>query len=468
MSRRSKDNWDAQIIALVSAFEANQESIFLDPEHYLDLVDFYESEEQFEKALHVTQLAIAHYRFSTEFYGRQAQILLRTNRAKEAKDLLETGLTFTPGDFDLRHLLCQADIHLGAIEQGLYQLDDLKLQADNEAMSDLLLTEALAYEKSAEYEKLFYTLQAAIRIDYSNERALERLFLCTGVCRKHEEATVLYHEIIDEDPYNSLAWFCLGHSYAHLRRESEALEAYEYAFLSDPDFEEAYLEFAELNYDGGHYQIALEAYQDAMERFGRDSDLLLRIGSCLHQLGQHETARHRLEEAARIEPHNDEAIFRIGECYAAQEKWSLAIAFFQKAIRMRADDEAYHRALAQAAFAKEDFELAEETYHAALELAPDNVEIWLDLAWFLVEMLRPQDALVVLSEAHDLVQHPEVAYAYAACLFATGRRQEGLARLSDTLEDHFEAFTHLFEWHPMLRSDADVNALLHIYRKEVL
>ncbi len=468
MDRRGKDNWDTRIMELVSSFETSGETSFLDPESYNDLIDFYESEEQFEKALHVAELAIGHYRFSAEFYGRQAQILLRTNRAREAKQLLQEGLTFNPADFELRHLLSQAYIQQGDMERGLHILDDLKLEADRESMSDLLLTQALAYEKSSEYEDLFYTLQEAIRIDHSNERALERLFLCMGVCRKFEEASILYQEIIDENPYNSLAWFYLGHSLAHLRREEEALDAYEYAFLSNPDFEEAYLEFAELNYDSGHFQEALEAYQEAMERFGRDSDVLLRIGSCLHRLGHHETARHRLEEAARIEPHNDEAIFRIGECYAAQEKWSLAIAFFQKAIRMRADDESYHRALAEAAFAKEDFDLAEQTYHAALDLAPDNSDSWLDLAWFLVEMLRPEDALVVLSEARDLVEHPEVDYAYAACLFATGRRQEGLARLSDTLEYHFDAFAHLFEWHPLLRGDADVNALLHIYRKEVL
>ena len=52
---------------LVSSFEASGETSFLDPESYNDLIDFYESEEQFEKALHVAELAIGHYRFSPEF-----------------------------------------------------------------------------------------------------------------------------------------------------------------------------------------------------------------------------------------------------------------------------------------------------------------------------------------------------------------------------------------------------------------
>ena len=346
-------------------------------------------------------------------------------------------------------------------------LEELKLQADQQELSELLFTEASAYEKSADYERLFHTLCAAIRMDYSNERALERLFLCTDICRQHEEAILLYQEVLDENPYHSVAWYYLGHTHAYLRQTTAALEAFEFAFLSEPDFEEAYLEFAELNYESGQVEKALEAYQEILERFGSDGDLLFRMGSCLHQLGQHESARERLEVAARIEPHNDEVIFCIGQCYAAQEKWTSAIAFFNKAIRMRADDEAYYRALAEAAFEKEDFQLAEEAYNKALDLAPDNSEIWLDFAWFMIEMLRPEDALVLLSEARELVQHPELAYAFSACLFATGRRQEALVRLSDALEDNFQAYPHLFEWHPLLRTDTEVNALLHIHRKEV-
>lgn len=467
MSRQKKDNWDTRIFDLVSAFEAEAINTFLDPESYHELIDFYEEEEQFEKALTVARLAADHYRFSTDFYGRQAQLLLRTNRAAEAKLLLEKGLTFTPGDFELQVLLCETYIQSGHIQSGLSLLDELKLQSADQDLSELLLTEAKAYEKTSQYDRLFDTLKAAIRIDHDNERALERIFLCTDICRKHEEAIILYQEIIDENPYYSLAWFYLGHTYAYLRREAAALEAFEYAFLSEPDFEEAYLEFAELNFESGFLERALETYQEVAERFGSDGDLLLRVGTCLHQLGQHETARQRLEEAARIEPHNEEVIFRIGECYAAQEKWSKAIAFFQKAIRMRSDDETYYQALAEAAFEKEDFELAEKAYNDALDLAPDSGELWLDLAWFLVEMLRPADALVVLSEAREIAQHPEVAYAFVACLFATGRRQEALVRLSETLEADYDSYAHLFEWHPLLRSDVEVNALLHIHRREV-
>ena len=466
MDHRKKDDWDARIFELVSAFEAKAVNTFLDPESYHDLIDFYELEEQFEKALTVARLAGEQYRFSADFYGRQAQLLLRTNRVLEAQELLEIGLTFTPGDFELQLLLGETYIRDGEIKRGLTLLESLKLQANEEERSELLLVEALAYEKSADYEQLFYTLRAAILLDQTNERALERLYLCTDLCGKHEDASQLFLEIIDENPYNSLAWFYLGHTYVYLRRYEEALDAFEYAFLSKADFEDAYLEFAELNFELGHLDKALEGYEEALERFGTDSDLLLRIGTCLHQMGQHETARHRLEEAARIEPYNDEVIFRIGECYAAQEKWSLAIAFFQKAIRMRPDEETYLLALAEAAFEQEDFALAEQTYHDALALAPDSGDIWLDLAWFLVEMLRPEDALALLSEAREAVCYAEVDYAYVACLFATGRRQEALARLSDVLTESYDAHTHLFEWHPLLRTDAEVHTLLHIHRPE--
>ena len=56
MHRRKKDNWDTHIIDLVSAFEAESDNTFLSPESFHELIDFYETEEQFEKALAAARL----------------------------------------------------------------------------------------------------------------------------------------------------------------------------------------------------------------------------------------------------------------------------------------------------------------------------------------------------------------------------------------------------------------------------
>lgn len=466
MNRRRKDDWDIRIVDLVATYETTGANIFLDEEAYHDLIEYYQGEEQFEKALNVVSQACEQYRFSTDFYARQAQLLIYTNRHEKALEVLERALTFAPGDFELNLLLAEAFIRTGKFQAGLARLAPFKLQASKEDLSEILLVESIAYERQAAYEHMFYALKAALEADWTNERALERISLCTDFCRKHAEACTLYQHIIDEDPYNSFAWYYLGQALAYLRKYEAALQAYEYAYLAEPDFEEAYLEFADLSFDTNQLTDALATYQEMAERFGTDSYLLLCMGSCYHEMGQHETARAYLEQAARIEPHNDEVIFKIGECYAAQEKWSIALSFFRKAIRMNKEDESYYQALGEAAFATNDFETAENAYETALNLAPDNSQMWLDLAWFYLEMLRAEEALSLLAEANETLYEAEITYSYIACLIGNGRRQEGLSKLAEVLINKYAEHTSLFDWQPLLRTDAEVNALLSLFRPE--
>lgn len=464
MNRPEKNNWDPKIYELASVYEMGDLNVFLDPETFQELINYYESEEQFEKALDVARIASTHYRFSADFYIRRGQLLLQINCYREALTMLEEALTIAPGDMELNLLKSEAFIRIGDITRGLANLAPFKLQADGEHLSEILLIESLAYERNSDYHHMFYALKAALEAYPSNERALERISLCVEACHKHEEVIELYHKLLDLNAYAHLVWYCLGQAYAYLNKTEDALEAYEYAFLTEVNFEDAYQEFIDLAIEAGRYQEALSTLQELSERFGTDGDTFLRIGYCFHALDQHETARNYLEQAARIEPHNEEVFYQLGACYAAQEKWSKAVAFYRKAVRMSPKSELYHQALAVSAFELGNYELAESAYRQALSLAPDNGQVWLDLAWFLLEMLRPDEALIVLSEVYETLAEEELKFSYCACLFANGRRQEALLYLSEILADNYQGFTWLFEWQPILRSDNEVQALLSLYR----
>ncbi len=469
MNKPEKEKWESRVFALVAEYEASTQqglAVFLDERSYQEIIDFYEAEEQFERALTVTHQALGHYRFSTDFYLRQAQLLLLTNRKEEALQTLDRAHTFAPGDFELSLLRAEVLAHLMRFEESLAVLAPFKLEASQEDLSEIYLVEALVYEKREDYNYMFAALKAALEAEPRNQQALARIWLCTEYCRKHVESVTLHQWVIDQDPYSFRAWHNLGHAKAYLGDYEDAIEAYEFAFLINEDFEEAYYDFAELCFEARRFEQALEAYQDISERFGTDTDLLVRRGECFHHLGHHETARRCLEEAARIDPHNDEIFFRIGECYSAQEKWSKACEFFAKAIRMQPELEDYHSALAEASFELGDFTTAERAYREALELGPDNSRLWLDLAWFLLEMMRPDEAMNVLEEANSSLVEGELTYSYIACLFAAGRRQEALQRLSEALLSNYSGRSWLFEWVPELRLDSEILALITIYRPD--
>lgn len=469
MSEANHHHWDQRIFDLVSEYEASAAkgaTVFLDERSFLQIIEYYELEDMWHEALTVAKQALEHYRYSTDFYLRYAQLLLQSGRKEESLRVLNRALSLMPSDFDLLLFRAEILVHLQLFDEALAELAPFKLSANGEDLSEILLVESLVYEKREAYEHMFYALKAALEANPNNQEALERLWLCTDLCRKHQESIPLYHWIIDQHPYSSRAWHNLGHAQAYLGNNEEALEAYEYAFIIDENAEDAYYDFADLCFETRHYEQALDTYMEISERFAADVDLIIRLGECYHQLGHHETARRYLEQAARLDTHNDEIFYWIGECYAAQEKWSKACEFFAKAIRMQVDQENYHSALAEAAFELGNYQLAEIAYRQALDLNPDNSQLWLSLAWFLQEMLRPEEALEVLEEGNATLIEQELTYSFIASLFGAGRRQEAIQRLSEALIDDHSGYQWLYEWMPELRHDSQVIALISLYRPE--
>jgi tetratricopeptide (TPR) repeat protein len=465
MDRQQKNNWDQRIFELASAYEREELNLLLDPETYQQLIDYYEVGEQFEKALSMAELAASHYRFTVDFNTRQAQILLQINRYPEALNVLERALAISPGDIELSLLKAETHICMGEYAKGFAILALSKREAKGEYLSEVLLLEALAFERCSNFERMFYALKAALKANPENELALDRISLCMEVCRKYDEGIVLYKWLLDQNPYASSVWYFLAHAYAYLGQSSAAIEAYEYAFLAEPDFEEAYQEFVDICIEEKRFREAIDVLQEISERFDTDSDLLLRTGTCFNGLEQYDTARKYLREAARLDVHNEEVYYQLGIGYAAQQNWIKANAYYRKATRMSPNFEVYQRALAESAFSLEDYKVAETAYRKALTLAPDDQQNWLNLAWFLMEMRRADEALELLEEAkEDSLQEGELSYSYCACLFANGKRQEGLRYLSGLLDESYEGYSWLFEWQPLLRSDNEVNALLSLYR----
>ena len=362
MNNPKKNKRDRALYDLVAVYESSSkrgQTIYLDEQAYGQLIDYYEEEEQYERALEVAAVAIGHYGFSADFYLRKAQILLQTNREEQALEVLHQASTYTPNDLSISLLRAEALTYLQRFGEAIQELARFKPEAEAEELSDIFLLESLVYEQQEDYNRMFDTLKAAIQMDPRNEEALERLWLWTEYSRRYEESCRLHEWIIDQDPYSSLAWYNLGQIQAYLGNYDEAIEAYEYGFLIDSDFEEAYYQFADLCYELKRYNQALDAYQEILARFETDGDLLLQLGRCHQYLEQYREARRFFNKALRVDPHMDEALFHLGETYAVQEKWAKAFGYFERAAALDEEQEDYLAGLADAIGRRVDSELTE-------------------------------------------------------------------------------------------------------------
>ncbi|MDX1665626.1 MAG: tetratricopeptide repeat protein [Saprospiraceae bacterium] len=457
-----------RIDLLVAEYEAMSNRGFqsyLDEEAFHRLIDFYEQDEQFDRALEVVEHAISSYSFSSVFYVRKAQLLLDLGREEQALDSLDSAALFAPMDLETQLLRAEALSCLGMSEEAFDLLFSLREQVEpGEELCEVYFTEALVHEISSETEGAYLALKAAIRENPGHYPSLERIWFCIELLGKYEESLVFHEEILERDPYSFAAWYNLGQSQAYLGNYGEAIDAYEFAYLINEDFEPAYRERADLCFELKQYRRALLCYEDLLEQFEEDSELLLRIGQCYQFIGKTKTARHHFRKALTLDPFDDQLFFHLGQCYALDGKLTTAIRQFEKAIALEDTNEEYFTELALACRQAGSIEKAENNFRRALQLAPEDSRYWINLAAFLMEEKRGAEALDLVEEADLYATGSELIYCRTACLLLQGRRQEGLFWLGEALEEDTESSSLLFKLLPELQSDPEVAALMHTFR----
>lgn len=461
---------DHSLILLVNEFETMSQKgsvSFLEEQDFLKLINYYEKEFLFEKAIEVTDHALHQYSYSADFHIKKAQLFLATRNSEKAMSILDQAEVFAPAELDIHLLRGKILCSLGKYSKALRLLDKIKEHANQEELSDIYLCQAQVFECLKEYNQMFESLKQALYHNPENEEALERVWVCTELTKKYQDSIVFHKHIIDRNPYSFLAWYNLGHAYSCEGEYEKGIEAYEYSFIINEEFELGYRECADLCFQICAYDKALHFYLEALDLFGPDSDLLANIGECHMQKKQYDRAKDYFNKASKLDPYNDEVHFYLGQCHAKEDRWLSAINAFFKAIEIEDRREEYFGNLAMAFSKVGEYAKAHYYYLKATEIGPEQSDIWKDHASFLLQLGETEKALEVLEEAEYHSVGAELLYCRAACLLALGNREDGMEMLRLALIDDIEMSSMIYDIRPELREDELVHQLINYYMTEV-
>ena len=468
MKRHHFNNQHA-ISALVSEYEAMSQKGtvgFFEEKVFLQLIDYYQSELRIDRALEVVDHALAQYSFTADFHIRKAQLLIESRQEDLAINSLEQAQIFAPSEIEISFLRVKILCTLGKYEEALILLDQIKPEASVDDLNEIYLFEAEICEFRKEFDEMFSVLEKILLSDHNNKEALERMWLCVELSQKFEQSIRLHLHLIDENPYSHLAWFNLGHAYQAVGNLEDAAEAYEYAFLINEHFQDAYRDCAIVCYELKDYKKALRCYEDVLEHFEPDSDILMNIGKCYQAMKDYNIARAFYIKALVLNPQNDEAHYHLAECYAADDAWKIAAQSYKRALKIDDKKEEYYCGLAEAYYQLGKEEKARYLLWKAIEVAPDQISTWIQYALLLMALDRFEEALELLDDAALNLSEdiPDLYYCRIACLFVMGRRQEALYRLGDALNFYFKEHQLLFDFAPELENEIEVRNLIERYR----
>ena len=459
-----------EIINLVSDFEemcSTGESMFLTEKSFVDIINYYQEENQLDRALNVCNLAIAQFNYRVEFYITKAKVLSKLNRPTECLDILDIAESIAPYELEIKLIRIKIYAYSGSSDEAQEILDKLKSHVVGSDKAEVLICESYIHEVNQDFNAMYDVLKKAIICDPQNSEALDRFWFSIEFSKNYYGAISFLNKILNRTPYSFMAWYNLGEAYSCVGEYNKAITALEYAFIIRPEFQIAYYECAELCLQTKKYAKALSIYKEAVALFGVDEDVFINMADCHKALGNLSAAKYNLYKALKYDPYNDEVYFKLGNCYASEKNWNNAIKSYHKAIAIEDNTEEYFLQLAEAYYTLGSFEKADFFYRKATTIAPEESFYWSKYASFLIKTGERKLALQLLEKAEDFTFGANILYCKSAALILSKNNKQGLDVLKEALQEDHSDHQLLFNIEPELALDKQITAMINYYKPEI-
>ena len=467
MENRTKR--DVSFLNLLSDFETNFEKgncLLYEEKTYLEIIRFYEEEFQYDKAIEVVDIAITQFAYSPDFLIIKARLLFQTNFHEEALLLLNKAEKISPYEHDILLLKIRILAFQGNINEAKNILDDMKRYVSSNDLSDVYLSESFINEFLQNYEGMYDDLTKAVISDLENEEALERLGFAVQLCKNFEQSIEFHKMIINERPFNYLAWYNLGHALASQGEYQDAINALEYSFITEANYSSGYLDCADICIQEKDFLRALNIYESYTDVFGINEEVLINMAECQYQLNNVNKARILLSKLLKLDPYNDEVYFKLGLCYVKAEKWTKAINAFHKAITLEDKCEDYFFYMAHCHKALGGHQKAEFFFSKAVSLEPEQSLYWRDYVAFLLKVGKKQEALQVFDHADNFTFGADLLFCKAVALHQNGEIKKALSTFEEGLMEDFSQHEIIFEIEPELMLNSDLKSMISYYKEE--
>ena len=461
---------DFAIISLITDFEAMCELgnvEYIDEKTYVQIIEYYDEEGMADKALEAIDFALEQYQYRADFYITKARILFKESRIAECLEVLDLVSNISPLEKEIIFLKAKCFAVIKDFSQALSELDKIRSIALNDEQVEMLITESYIYEYMKDYTAMYECLKSALATDGGNLEAQERFGLATELTRNYQNSVNFLKDLIDDDPYNYLAWYNLGLAFCYSWEYDSAIDALEYAFIIEPAFEKAYTECAELCVQQKKYSKALKIYNEANNRFGPDTDLMVQMANCYIKLKQPAKAKSILLKALKLDSYNDEVYYYLGESFRSNNNGYSAINAYLRAIDLDPEREEYYLGLAKAHAMVDDYAKAVANFKIAAHLCSEDSQYWKEYVCYILKMGLYKEAILVLDEAEEYTYGADLLYCRAAACVLNRKKREGLSYLREALEEDLYAYPILFEICPELELDKQVISMINYYKKEI-
>ena len=205
-----------RLLSLISDYEQlvdQGKNVYLDDKEYHKIISYYEDELELDRALDTIEKAINQYAYRSDFLNLKTRMLIKKGLLEDALVTIEGAELVAPHDVELQLLKTNIFILQKRYDESINLLEELKTYCNKSDLQDVYVTEPFFYESIQEHDQMFESLKQALIINPNNEEALRLMTDSVDHSKNYEESILLHKIIVDNHPYNYLAWYNLGSAY---------------------------------------------------------------------------------------------------------------------------------------------------------------------------------------------------------------------------------------------------------------
>jgi len=439
---------------------------FLEEEAFERIVDYFDEKDDFNEALLAAETGLEQFPFSSQLMIKKADMLLANRKYHQALEVLETAELYDSTDVNL--FILKTDVYLALDQQAkAVELLEAALQMfEGEERLDLLFELADVYDDYEEFDKVFDCLQLILEEDPNNEEALYKICFWTDFTGRNEESIKLHQKIIDDFPYNEIAWFNLAAAYQGLKLYEKSIDAYKYAVAIDEKFDYAYRNMGDAFLRLRKYKDAIEVLEKVLE-LSRPEDVIYEaIGHCFHRLGNYAQARFHYKKAVHLNPEDSKLYYKIATTYMQEDQWQNAVKQLENAMRMQRTVPEYNLAMGECKMNLEQYKDAILYFGNVVSSKPRSASGWEALIRCLLKATYFEEAAeqcIAAMNATDV--KPIFLFYYSASLFLSGKSKEALLQLETAMSKAPKLLKKFVELNPGILQNNQVIDIIARYKK---
>jgi tetratricopeptide (TPR) repeat protein len=430
---------------------------FLEEDAFEKIIDYYQEKEDLLKAMEAATSGCEQYPYSSILLIKKADILLANRRYKDALAILEKATVLDSSDINLYILKTDAYLALDQQEKAVALLEEALSLFEGEEKLELLFELADVYDDYEDFDKVFDCLKMILEDEPNNEEALYKICFWTDFTGRNEESIRLHQQIIDEYPYNELAWFNLAAAYQGIKLYEKAIDAYQYAITIDEKFDYAYRNMGDAYIRLRKYKEAIEVLEKVNELAKPEDVIFEAIGHCYDRMKNFAQARIHYRKASHLRLDDSKLYYKIACTYFNEGHWESCIKQLDTAIKIHRLQPEYNLLAGECKMQLGLFKEAVQYFSTVVRIRPRYKAGWEALIRCLLKAEYFEEALEQADAALNVTGgKPLFAFYKASALFSSGKTKEAILQLEAAMEMSPKLLKKFIELNPAILQNQSV------------